>query len=257
MANEALQCLHAGRLVVDPGWAAKSHSHDFVELIVVLGGRLRVEIGRSEVVAGANDVLFYPVDVPHAERAEGRGRTDFVFLAVRGPAPDIVEYLTRDADGRIACLARWLCEEQATSYEDRRRGMDAFLGAILAELAKLVRYRPIDPMERIRAHLRDHLPEAHCVDELAAMAGMSRHHFIRTYKRATGRTPMEDLRVLRVEAAGDLLLTTDLPLKDVAEKVGFCDEYYFSRAFRKYRLVPPGRFRGKRWTGRAAAAGRR
>lgn len=54
---------------------------------------------------------------------------------------------------------------------------------------------------------------------------------------------MADLRQLRIELACSLLLTTSQPLKVIAEEVGFCDEYYFSRVFRRLRGLPPGAFR--------------
>ena len=54
---------------------------------------------------------------------------------------------------------------------------------------------------------------------------------------------MSDLRLIRVDEACHLLLTTDLPLKSIAERSGFCDEYHFSRVFRQLRRMSPGEFR--------------
>jgi transcriptional regulator GlxA family with amidase domain len=59
----------------------------------------------------------------------------------------------------------------------------------------------------------------------------------------TGLTPMEDLRQLRLEAARDLLLTTDLPLKAIAPRTGLGDEYHLSRLFRRAFGIAPGALR--------------
>ena len=83
---------------------------------------------------------------------------------------------------------------------------------------------------------------------------MSRYHFIRQYKAVSGRTPMEDVRLLRIEAAKRLIITTDMPLSAVAQKVGISDEYHLSKMFKKYVALPPGYFR--RHEASAAGSGR-
>lgn len=243
MPNTAVECLHIGRLVVDGGWEAVRHAHPFVEMLVIFGGKLRVSVAGQELVAGAGDLLYYPPLAPHQEWAISERETDFILIAATGcPTAGIPPLLT-DTNGRLNLLARWLLDEQASSYEGRQAHLDALLHVLLAAIEKQAHFRPQDALEGTRAYLREHLAASHTVEALAQRAGMSRFHFIRAYKRATGRTPMEDLRLLRVEAACDLLLTTNLPLKDIARRVGFCDEYYFSRVFRHYRQAPPGSFR--------------
>jgi transcriptional regulator GlxA family with amidase domain len=81
------------------------------------------------------------------------------------------------------------------------------------------------------------------LDDLARKAGMSKYHFVRLYKKLSGRTPMNDVRMIRVEAARDLIITTDLPLKTIATRVGLGNEYYLCRVFRQAFKVPPGYFR--------------
>ena len=238
-----VECLHAGRLAVARGWSARAHSHPFVELIVIFAGRLRVTISGEEMAASQGDVLCYRPFAPHRELAECAA--DFAFLAVScqetgcGDLPLVV----RDSSGRARVLARWLCDEQSSPSAGRKQCMDSFLLAILAEVRDLACTRPSDPAVRARAYLKDRLAEPHSLSELARRAAMSRFQFLRCYKRAVGRTPMEDLRQLRLDLASDLLLTTDLPLREIARRAGFCDEYYFSRVFRRYMRMPPGAFR--------------
>jgi transcriptional regulator GlxA family with amidase domain len=94
--------------------------------------------------------------------------------------------------------------------------------------------------------MQEHVDTRITVDELARRAGLSRAHFIRRYKQAAQRTPMQDLRMIRVELARELLLTTDLPLKAIAARTGFCDEYHLSRTFKALCRVTPGYFRKRR-----------
>ena len=48
---------------------------------------------------------------------------------------------------------------------------------------------------------------------------------------------------LRIEQAQELLRTTDLPQRDIAEYYGFADIHHFSKAFKRITRLPPGAFR--------------
>ena len=88
---------------------------------------------------------------------------------------------------------------------------------------------------------------------LACQACVSKYHFLRTYKVLTGRTPMEDVRIIRANAARTLILSTALPLKDIAPRTGLGNEYAMSRIFRHYFNMPPGAWRRRRhWHGSGA-----
>jgi AraC-like DNA-binding protein len=83
--------------------------------------------------------------------------------------------------------------------------------------------------------------DAHSLDSLARMAGMSRsrfaHHFAATY----GRSPIDYLHSVRLKAAARLLSNSATPVKSVAAAVGFASRSHFSRAFkREYGMDPSG-----------------
>ena len=91
--------------------------------------------------------------------------------------------------------------------------------------------------------------DQHTVESLAEAAGMSRSTFAKRFSDAYGNGPMELLRNLRVRHAAALLSDTDLPVKRVAERVGFQSRSAFTRAFENAVGVAPGVFRsGSRGT---------
>jgi transcriptional regulator GlxA family with amidase domain len=68
--------------------------------------------------------------------------------------------------------------------------------------------------------------------ELAAAAGVSRHHLVRRFAAAYGQTPGRYLTARRLERASALLRTTELPVTEVCHAVGFASLGSFGRAFR-------------------------
>jgi transcriptional regulator GlxA family with amidase domain len=97
----------------------------------------------------------------------------------------------------------------------------------------------------IKMFIRGHLTDKLTLEDLAAHASLSKYHFLRRYKELAGRTPMDEVRRLRLERARELVLATGLPLKQVAELAGFCDEYYLGKAFRTQLGCSPGKLRGR------------
>ncbi|MDI4648322.1 response regulator transcription factor [Cohnella hashimotonis] len=81
-------------------------------------------------------------------------------------------------------------------------------------------------------------------DEVARRIGMSRSYFSQCFKKfASGEAFGDALRKLRLTAAKELLVGTDLPIRDIAGRVGFEDDKYFSRLFRDRTGLLPSEYR--------------
>ncbi|MBB6673250.1 response regulator [Cohnella nanjingensis] len=93
-------------------------------------------------------------------------------------------------------------------------------------------------------YMKEHAGQELTQDEVARKAGMSRSYFSQCFKKFAGGEPFGDaLRRMRIEQAQALLLHTGLPVRDIANRVGFEDEKYFSRVFRDKTGYLPTEFR--------------
>ncbi|WP_134699229.1 AraC family transcriptional regulator [Ammoniphilus sp. YIM 78166] len=97
-------------------------------------------------------------------------------------------------------------------------------------------------LDRTIDYMVNHYQEAVALENLANIAGLSLSHYSRQFKKYMGYTPMEYLTHLRVDRAKELLILSDYRLKAVAESVGYQDEFYFSRVFKKIEGVSPTEF---------------
>ena len=93
------------------------------------------------------------------------------------------------------------------------------------------------------AHADAHLAQPLAVAELAAVAGLSRHHFSRVFKAATGSAPHAYLVKRRVLRARELIEGSNLPLADVALQTGFSSQAHMTDVFRQQLGVSPARLR--------------
>lgn len=223
-----------GRLAPDPRWRMSSHSHDQHELIVILRGAMRVRGPGLDADCREGDVLLYPAGVPHAECSDPNDPVESVFFQFRAAGIGS-RALVRlpDRRGRVREMARWLHEDRLALAPSRRRSRAALCAALFAELSAPTGEETDPVVEQTRRWVLGHIGEPISLEALARQAGLSRFHFLRRYKHATGRTPMQDVRAIRIDHARELLLGTGLALKEIAPLAGLGDEYALSRAFRK------------------------
>ncbi|MBB6730652.1 response regulator transcription factor [Cohnella zeiphila] len=80
-------------------------------------------------------------------------------------------------------------------------------------------------------------------EEMARAANMSRGYFSKSFKKVTGRSYGEYVRLVKLERAKEMLLRTDEPITRVAELCGFSDYRHFSRVFRDYTGKLPTDYR--------------
>jgi len=96
--------------------------------------------------------------------------------------------------------------------------------------------------ERI-AHVVQHINKFYNSDltlkDYADMCTMSKYHFLRTFEKIVGNTPMEYRNNIRLQHAADLLLDEKLAVGQISNLVGYSSASYFSWAFKqKYKLSP-------------------
>ena len=90
--------------------------------------------------------------------------------------------------------------------------------------------------------LHEQTPRVPSLTELAGAAGVHPGHLARAFRQAFGATVCEYSRSLRVDWAA-ARLEHEGSLAEIALEAGFADQSHFTRAFRRYKGVTPGRYR--------------
>jgi len=235
-------------------------------LIWVLGGRGFVETEGCQVKAGAGDLLSFRPGHAHAYRADPQQPWDIVWVHYTGKlAPAFTREIRRFGGPRVALglddelRDRWLELVAAHLPRDPRwaartnTALYALLGLIIHRLQQRAQSRPgTEPLNlhALQTYISRHLAEPVTLAELARQANLSPTHFARVFKRQFGISPINYVIQKRMTQASALLTETSMPLKRIAEAVGYDDPFYFSRLFRKTLGVSPAAYR-------AAEAGHR
>ena len=79
------------------------------------------------------------------------------------------------------------------------------------------------------------------LESLAAAARLSPYHFLRVFKLQTGLPPHQYHLNVRLER-GRQLLRQGCGIAEAAARTGFADQSHFTRGFRRFFGVTPGRY---------------
>ncbi|MFY0521356.1 ABC transporter substrate-binding protein [Lysinibacillus sphaericus] len=171
---------------------------------------------------------------------------------------DQIEY-TIYPYARLIRLAEELYKTQLHQNPIKQQSLLYELLSVLFEyqLQKNQTFDASRAVEQTIDYLHKHYQEPLTVKQLASLAHVAQWQYSTIFQTLTGKKPLDYLTELRLEHAQVLLQQTNEPLKDIAQLVGFNDEYYFNRRFKQIIGMPPKQFARKQkqkvvvkdWTG--------
>ncbi len=91
--------------------------------------------------------------------------------------------------------------------------------------------------------MQEHYTDQIDIGTLASTMGFTSAYLTKLFNRYIGETPLKFLTNLRIREAKRLLTETDLPIREIGEKVGYPDQFHFSKTFRKLTGMNPSGYR--------------
>ncbi len=185
--------------------------------------------------------------------AQGKSWT-FIYLLYRG---DIAKYHTENIikkfghiirlhpDSAPIALITNLFNDVVSNQVPDKFTLSSILYRFLMELYRELYGKTIDD----KIHKAARMIEVHyanlalSLQLLAKDAASSPYHFLRKFKSVMGISPHQYLIKTRILKASELLISTNLSIKEISVKVGFKDPSYFCRVFKKAKKVTPEEYR--------------
>jgi len=254
-----LRVLMSHRVHCAPDWTWDSRHNKWTgyHLWTIAGGRGRFEtpegtfdlrtgdcfvLDTTETYLGTGDPA-HPLVVPavNFQVLDARGR---VRRLDRGEVPlyrrmdtyaFVEQLLNRSVDahaaGDLRAAEHWLRGALVEIYAQDH----APAGAQLEPYARVI--------DEICARVRDDPGAPYAVGDLAAQVGCTGDHFIRLFRSRVGCTPIEYVVRARTDAAKRLLRFSSHSVKRIADLLGYSDQYFFSRQFKKRTGTSPSAYR--------------
>lgn len=241
------------------GFAAETHAHDVLQILIPLAGRMHVRAGAQDHLIGPDWGVIIGSDVPHAF-THLDGALDF--LAIDVPPDTLLDLASGlPLPPRDLIVTRnvglWLQAQQlAAEVDDPGEGHAHVLRSGLIQLG-IYLLRATSPslalppppgshvLRAVDRILRDYAEDL-SIQDLAREVAMSPRHFERSFKQALGQTPKRFLIDVRLAAACDLLESSDLAISTIALEVGFKTHAHFAETFQRLHHQTPRSYRQSR-----------
>ncbi|MCG3147500.1 MAG: HTH-type transcriptional activator RhaR [Verrucomicrobiae bacterium] len=261
------------------GVSHQQHTHDFAELVVILGGHGQHQVGREVYDISAGDVFVllgstshcYPVTkdlllinilydpanlrLPRADLGTVPGYHALFEVEPRFRQRQRFQNrlkLDMEQLGQLAKLIAELEGELRSHHPGARFLATAHFMRIMAFVARaysklpVEEQRPVTQLSKVLGYIEQHFAEPLTVANLARVAHLSETSLFRLFRQILGRSPVDYLIRLRVQKAGQLLRREPIRIKEVSEAVGFADSNYFTRQFRKVMGVSPREYQRRK-----------
>ncbi len=88
-------------------------------------------------------------------------------------------------------------------------------------------------------YIHNNIYDTISVDTLASVACVTTSHFIRLFVKAIGMSPLQYINRKKIDRAELLLITEEIPIKEIAYNLGYSDNSYFIRLFKKITGITP------------------
>ena len=215
----------------------------FCELTFVLKGSLNYFIDGKEYRIPEGSSVFLPEgSVRERPQSEHRATyTSFNFVSETPLAlPHLIPNVGSECNFLLTCA-----EEIRRKYYPNALSQIAHICRCLIEnlQANLILAKEHPLTAKIKRYLGEHLSEKITLQDVGEETYFSPLYCETVFKRETGESIIRYLLKRRMEEAKRLLAEGSLPLKKVAETVGFEDYNYFSRAFKKSTGITPKEYR--------------
>ena len=259
-AREVFVCpVRAGHLKAGVTHRIERDTYQGHEWILCLNGRGWVQVNGRRHEVGPNQLVWVNCHHPHAYAAVVKDPWEVYWVRAEGRDLDRLSGLLRVGLQPVFDLAEAgsaaMAFERVFQHMGGTRPSDAAAcHAALAELvAQLFALRSNDPVgmqsdipEPIREalqHLRLQYSKPIRVAELARTVGLPESTFTRQFRKATGSSPIAWLRHERIKQAKRRLMESRDAIKEIARQVGYADQYFFSKDFKKMTRLTPTQFR--------------
>lgn len=272
--------ISAGNFISDADWIHAQRIIDSVEIIVGIRGTLFIEQDGTKYSVREGDVLLLlPGRLHRGYAPSPRGtsfywihfycREDMIILDEKTGADEIAlaknnpyfeglesvallpDFIHLSSMDRVSILCRQLLHI-AESHYYTRSGADYILASLLVELTEQAMGRsasasllPSQPgsLARILEWIRIHSTQDISLQKVAHEFNYTREYLARYFKKHMGMRMQEYINKLKIAKARELLCQSDRNIREIAGLLGFQDDKYFLKLFKRYEKITPREYR--------------
>lgn len=244
----------AGRAIVNDEWKSFVNYFPYYRIYHILSGEADLILSDGSMRIKAGNVYLIPAfSVKSANLITETLDHEWIHFTV---SPAINHYVeTADKDNCYECDggSAFAFDKITGLYKsDRANGirknsaMSGLTGFLLSQFFKPDEVDSNSEKERflpVLKYIEDNLSQKITNDDLCKLVYLNKIYFSNLFTKLFGVSPMRYVQQKRMMSAATLLITTNKPIKEIAEEVGYCDDAYFNRSFTGFTHMTPREYR--------------
>ena len=248
----AVDSIVVNRLVHNQPRALPSHAHQAGFVSLMLAGEYRETAGFTQIGYEPFSCVYHPPGMEHHD-VVGHAGVTLLTMEFKPELFDAVDFgavnlrPVMDLSGTrpawdLMNLYRGITTRQTNQLDiESRASALAFSIVQVQRSARLP--RDLRSLHRAREYVHAHFGENLTLAQVAHATGVHPVYLGQVFRQEFGETLGEYLNRIRVRAATERLIQSDLPLSSIALDFGFYDQSHFTRIFRQLTGTTPGIFR--------------
>lgn len=229
-------------------------------LIYNISGNGLVTLSDETLTLPSNHFIIIPKSLPHSYSAEEQDPWSIYWIHFAGVKANLFArstHLPFHIEKGITSRINERLELFNEIFRNLERGFsienleyaNLCLHHLLASFSHLGQFRLIketlekDPVELSINYMLENLNRKLKLNDIAKAVGLSASHFSRVFTNKTGHSPIDYFIQLKIQQACRMLDNTNLSIAQVATEMGFEDQFYFSRQFKKVMNMSPREYR--------------
>ena len=245
----SVSCIYAVDIAVAPSDNPFSHSHNCTELIFVREGNGVCRSGETQIPYRKGQLIIYQPGVLHAD-IPGIDGLQFC-IGIQGSIAESIHPGVLDCPAEILQIINMLHDKlNEPATPERSLDMDMIAGFLAMQIKNALKQSneqlacgENDVCEIAKRELDANIDKNYNLDQLASKVFVSKSYLRKLFKEKYGVPPLIYLLQRKLDFAEELLRITDLPVKEIASRIGIDNPYYFSTLFTRKKGVSPSNYR--------------
>lgn len=238
-------------------WKSFLHTHPFMELFLVIGGKGSFFIDDIEYPLAKGDFIIVNANTEHTEKSHTNYPLEYIILGVKdfnfsfGGKANHLLFNCFSENNELFSLIHLILNEKETNFEYAEKVCQNLLEVILIKLLRITKARfDTLPSEKINAaciKLKNYIDRNYAtkisIDDLAELTHLNKYYLIHSFNKYFGSSPINYLCQKRIEITKDLLTNSDLSISEISQSAGFSSQSYFAQCFLKMTGLTPREYR--------------
>lgn len=219
--------------IENSGQIIYNHWHNHIELIMLLSGEAKVNVGKHKFVLKKGEIVFINRNLIHGAYSDEKCH----FLGLVIPVNDISSKIPIDLEYDPIISDKSLSELILIIYREYKNNDFTILKSYSELITKLI-FRKIMPNNLSHYdsgaidYIKKHYSENITLSDIADSVNLSKYYFSHYFKKQYGITVNNYLTNVRIEKSLELL-NENKKTTEIAERCGFSDDCYYCRVFKK------------------------